>query len=98
MQKRRRVPIIVAINKIDKPGANPEKVKQDLAENGILVEDWGGDVISVPVSAKTGEGIVNSLLEMILLQAEMLELKANPNRLALGTGHRSTAGQSRKVR
>lgn len=78
------VPIIVAINKIDKPGANPDRVKQDLTEHGILVEDWGGDTICVPVSAKTGEGIVN-LLEMILLQAEVLELKANPNRLALGT-------------
>ena len=78
------VPIIVAINKIDKPGANPDKVKQDLTEYGILVEDWGGDVIAVPVSAKTGEGIVN-LLEMILLQAEMLELKANPSRLAMGS-------------
>ncbi|MDY5287171.1 MAG: translation initiation factor IF-2 N-terminal domain-containing protein, partial [Lentihominibacter sp.] len=70
------VPIIVAINKMDKPGANPDIVKKDLAEQGVLVEDWGGDVISVPVSAKTGEGIVN-LLEMILLQAEVLELKAN---------------------
>ena len=78
------VPIIVAINKIDKPGANPDKVKQDLTEHGILVEDWGGAVISVPVSAKSGEGIVN-LLEMILLQAEVLELKANPNRLAMGS-------------
>ena len=78
------VPIIVAINKMDKPGANPDIVKKDLADHGVLVEDWGGDVISVPVSAKTGEGIVN-LLEMILLQAEVLELKANPNRLALGT-------------
>ena len=78
------VPIIVAINKIDKPGANPDRVKQELTEHGILVEDWGGDVISVPVSAKTGEGIVN-LLEMILLQAEVLELKANPNRLAMGS-------------
>ncbi|MDD6881428.1 MAG: translation initiation factor IF-2 [Firmicutes bacterium] len=78
------VPIIVAINKCDKPGANPERVKQDLTEHGILVEDWGGDTICVPVSAKTGDGIVN-LLEMILLQAEMLELKANPNRLALGS-------------
>ncbi|PWM64590.1 MAG: translation initiation factor IF-2 [Eubacteriales Family XIII. Incertae Sedis bacterium] len=78
------VPIIVAINKIDKPGANPDRVKQDLTEHGILVEEWGGDTICVPVSAKTGEGIVN-LLEMILLQAEVLELKANPNRLALGT-------------
>ena len=69
------VPIIVAINKMDKPGANPDAVKKDLTEHGILVEDWGGDVISVPVSAKTGEGIEN-LLEMILLQAEVLELKA----------------------
>ncbi len=78
------VPIIVAINKMDKPGANPDKVKQDLTEHGILVEEWGGDVIAVPVSAKSGEGIV-SLLEMVLLQAEVLELKANPDRLALGT-------------
>ena len=78
------VPIIVAINKMDKPGANPDIVKKDLAEQGVLVEDWGGDVISVPVSAKTGEGIKN-LLEMILLQAEVLELKANPDRLAMGT-------------
>ena len=78
------VPIIVAINKMDKPGANPDRVKQDLTEHGILVEDWGGDVISVPVSAKSGEGIVN-LLEMILLQAEMMELRANPNRLAMGS-------------
>ena len=78
------VPIIVAINKCDKPAANPERVKQDLTEHGILVEDWGGDTICVPVSAKTGEGIVN-LLEMVLLQAEVLELKANPNRLAMGS-------------
>ena len=78
------VPIIVAINKMDKPGANPDIVKKELAEQNILVEDWGGDVISVPVSAKTGEGIKN-LLEMILLQAEVLELKANPDRLAMGT-------------
>jgi translation initiation factor IF-2 len=82
--KAARVPIIVAINKMDKPGANPDRVKQDLSEHGILVEEWGGDVISVPVSAKTGDGIVN-LLEMILLQAEILELKANPDRLAAGT-------------
>ncbi len=82
--KAANVPIIVAINKIDKPGANPAKVKQDLMEYGILVEEYGGDVISVEVSAKTGEGI-ESLLEMILLQAEMLELRANPSRLALGT-------------
>lgn len=78
------VPIIVAINKIDKPAANIDRVKQDLAEHGVLVEDWGGDTISVPVSAKAGEGIVN-LLEMVLLQAEVMELKANPDRLALGT-------------
>ncbi len=78
------VPIIVAINKMDKPGANPDRVKQDLTEHGIVVEEWGGDVISVPVSAKKGDGITN-LLEMILLQAEVLELKANPNRLAMGT-------------
>ncbi|MBR3755981.1 MAG: translation initiation factor IF-2, partial [Firmicutes bacterium] len=78
------VPIIVAMNKMDKPAANPDKVKQDLTEHGLLVEDWGGDIICVPVSAKTGEGITN-LLEMILLQAEMMELKANPNRLAMGS-------------
>ena len=78
------VPIIVAINKMDKPGANPDRVKQELMEHGVLVEDWGGEVISVPVSAKKGEGITD-LLEMILLQADVLELKANPNRLALGT-------------
>ena len=78
------VPIIVAINKMDKPGANPELVKKDLADHDVLVEEWGGDIICVPVSAKTGEGITN-LLEMILLQAEVLELRANPKRLALGT-------------
>ena len=78
------VPIIVAINKMDKPQANPDRVKQELTEHGILVEDWGGDVISCPVSAKTGDGITN-LLEMILLQAEVLELKANPNRLGKGS-------------
>lgn len=78
------VPVIVAINKMDKPGANPDRVKQELSEHGVLVEEWGGDVISVPVSAKTGDGIVN-LLEMILLQAEVLELKANPGRLAMGS-------------
>ncbi|MDO4552510.1 MAG: translation initiation factor IF-2, partial [Bacillota bacterium] len=78
------VPVIVAINKMDKPGASVDRVKQDLTEHGILVEDWGGDTICVPVSAKSGEGITN-LLEMILLQAEVLELKANPNRMAAGT-------------
>jgi len=82
--KAANVPIIVAINKMDKPGANPDRVKQELMEHGVLVEDWGGEVISVPVSAKKGEGI-KDLLEMILLQADMLELRANPDRLALGT-------------
>lgn len=78
------VPIVVAINKMDKPGANPDRVKQELSENNVLVEDWGGDVISVPVSAKKGDGITD-LLEMVLLQADVLELKANPDRLAAGT-------------
>lgn len=78
------VPIIVAINKMDKPGANPDIVKKDLADHGVLVEEWGGTTIAVPVSAKKGEGLTD-LLEMIILQSEMLELKANPNRLAMGT-------------
>lgn len=78
------VPIIVAINKIDKENANIERVKTELAENGLVPEDWGGDTVLVPVSARTGEGI-DDLLEMILMVAEMEELKANPNRLAVGT-------------
>ncbi len=78
------VPIIVAINKIDKPGANVEKVKQELTEYELVAEDWGGDVIMVPVSAKQGIGI-ETLLEMILLVAEVSELKANPKRQARGT-------------
>jgi translation initiation factor IF-2 len=78
------VPIIVAVNKIDKPEANPERVKQELGNYGLAPEEWGGDTIVVPVSAKTKEGI-EQLLEMILLQADVLELKANPNRLAKGT-------------
>lgn len=82
--KNAEVPIIVAINKIDKPTANPERVKQELAEHGLVSEDWGGDTIIVPVSAHTGEGI-NELLSMILLVAEMLELKANPDRLAISS-------------
>ena len=77
------VPIIVAINKMDKPAANPEKVKQDLTQYGVVCEDWGGDTITVPVSALTGQG-VDELLEMILLQADMLQLRANPNRLGRG--------------
>ena len=78
------VPIIVAITKIDKPEANPERVKQELMNENLLAEEWGGDTIVVGVSSKTGEGI-DELLEMILLVAEMRELKANPNRCAIGT-------------
>ncbi|HIJ60901.1 MAG TPA: translation initiation factor IF-2 [Nitrospirae bacterium] len=82
--KAAQVPIIVAINKIDKPEANPKKVKNELAEHGVVSEEWGGQNIFVEVSAKKGIGIEN-LLEMILLQAEVMELKANPNRQARGT-------------
>ncbi|MEG0249917.1 MAG: translation initiation factor IF-2 [Peptostreptococcus sp.] len=78
------VPIIIAINKIDKPGANPERVKQELSDQGLLVEDWGGDVISVELSAKKRINI-ETLLEMVLLVAEVEELKANPNKRAVGT-------------
>ena len=78
------VSIIVAINKMDKEGANADKVKQELTEHGLVVEEWGGDVIAVPVSAKTGMGI-DELLENILLVSEVRELKANPNKLAKGT-------------
>lgn len=78
-----KVQIIVAINKMDKPGANPDRVKQQLTEQSIVPEEWGGDVICVPVSAKTHEGIDN-LLENILLVADVMELKANPDRRAGG--------------
>lgn len=78
------VPIVVAINKIDKPGANIDRVKQELADQGLLSEDWGGDTICEEVSAKQNLNI-DKLLEMVLLTAEMLELKANPNRKARGT-------------
>lgn len=77
------VPIIVAVNKIDKANAEPDRVKRELSENGLTPEDWGGDIIFVNVSAKLNEGI-DELLEMILLQAEVLELKANPEKLAVG--------------
>ena len=77
------IEIIVAVNKIDKPGANIERVKQELTEYGLIAEDWGGSTVFVPVSAKSGEGI-EQLLEMILLTAEVLELRANPNRRARG--------------
>ncbi len=78
------VPVVVAINKIDKPGANPDRVKQQLTEHGLLPEEWGGDTIMVGVSAKTHDGI-DQLLEMLLLVAELRELKANPDKLARGT-------------
>ncbi len=77
------VSIIVAANKIDKPQANLDRVKQQLAEQSVLIEEWGGDVAFVPVSAKTGEGVEN-LLETVLLTADVMELKANPNRMAKG--------------
>jgi len=78
------VPIVVAINKIDKPEANLDRIKQELADHGLLPEEWGGETICVPVSAKTREGLPQ-LLEMLLLQAEVLELKANPDKAARGT-------------
>ena len=78
------VSIIVAINKMDKEGANPDRIKQQLTEHELVPEEWGGDVICVPVSAKTGAGI-DELLEDVILTADMLELKANPNRLAKGS-------------
>ncbi len=77
------VSIIVAINKMDKEGANPDKIKEELTKYDLVCEEWGGDVICVPVSAKTGENI-DTLLEMVCLTADVLELKANPNRLATG--------------
>ncbi|HEX9859951.1 MAG TPA: translation initiation factor IF-2, partial [Nitrospirota bacterium] len=78
------VPIIVAVNKIDKPEADQDKVKRELSDHGLVPEDWGGDTIFVPVSAKQKVGLEN-LLEMILLQAEVMELKANPNKMGRGT-------------
>ncbi|MBS4198997.1 translation initiation factor IF-2 [Bacillus sp. FJAT-49732] len=82
--KAAEVPIIVAVNKMDKPTANPDRVMQELTEHGLVPEDWGGDTIFVPISALKGEGI-DSLLEMILLVGEVEEFKANPNRNAIGT-------------
>ena len=78
------VPIIVAVNKIDKPGANPDHVMEELMQHGLVPEDWGGDTIFVKISAKTGEN-VEDLLQMILLQADVLELKADPDQKAIGT-------------
>src|SRR5690606_35353621 len=82
--KAAEVPIIVAINKMDKPTANPDRVQQELTEHGLVPEAWGGDTIFVPISALKGEGI-DQLLEMILLVSEVGELKANPTRSAIGT-------------
>jgi len=82
--KAANVPIVVAINKIDKPGANPDNVKRELSEIGLVPEDWGGTVVTVPVSAKKRQNL-DQLLEMILLSADILELKANPKRSASGT-------------
>jgi len=82
--KSAELPIIVAINKIDKPGADPERVKRELSQYELIPEEWGGDTIMVPISAKTGEN-VEELLENILLVAEILELKANPEKPAIGT-------------
>jgi translation initiation factor IF-2 len=81
--KAANVPIIVAVNKMDKPSANPDRVKQQLMEHGLVPEEWGGDTVFVPVSALTGDGI-DDLLEMVLLVAEVQELKANPNKRARG--------------
>ncbi len=78
------VPMVFAINKIDRPTANPDKIKEGLAAMNLLVEDWGGKIQSHDISAKTGQG-VNELLEKVLLEAELLELKANPDREATGT-------------
>ena len=82
--KAANVPLIVAINKMDKPTANPDKIKEQLTKYDLIPEEWGGDTIIVPISAKTGMGL-DDLLEMVLLSAEVLELKANPNRRAKGT-------------
>ena len=78
------VPIVVAVNKMDKPGINPDRIKSEMADNGVMPEEWGGDTIFVPISAKFGDG-VDDLLETLLLVADMAELKANPDHLATGT-------------
>lgn len=88
------VPIIVAINKMDKPGANPEKIKEELSKENILVEDWGGKYQSQEISAKNGDGIPE-LLEKILFEAELLELKANPDKNAVGTAIEATLNVGR---
>ena len=82
--KAAKIPIIVAVNKMDKHGENPDRIKQQLTEYDLVPEEWGGETIVCPISAKTGQGI-DQLLEMVILTAEMLELRANPNRAAKGT-------------
>lgn len=91
-----KVPIIVAVNKIDKPGSNIEKIKKELTEFQMVPEEWGGETMYVPVSAKTGEG-VNQLLETVHLQAEVLDLKANPDRLAKGVVLEASLDKQRGV-
>jgi translation initiation factor IF-2 len=94
--KAAKVPIIVAINKMDLPDADPDRIKRQLSEHELLVEDWGGEVIAVPVSAKTGEGI-EDLLESVVVQSEVEELKANPDRSALGVVIEARTDKSRGV-
>ena len=104
--KAAEVPIIVAINKMDKPEANPDRIKQQLTEYDLIPEEWGGETVIVPISAKTGMGL-DDLLEMVILTAEVQELKANPNRRAKGTviearleepgSHRHPAGAKRHI-
>ena len=88
------VPIVFAINKIDKPNANPDKIKEELANMNYLVEDWGGKYQSQEISAKKGTG-VHELMEKVLLEAELLDLKANPNRRATGSIIESTLDKGR---
>jgi translation initiation factor IF-2 len=88
------VPIVFAINKIDKPGANPEKIKEGLANMNLLVEDWGGKYQSMDISAKKGLN-VKELLDKVMLEAEMLDLKANPDRKAMGTVIESSLDKGR---
>ncbi len=91
MPRQPGVPIIVAINKIDKPDAQPERIKQQFADRGLVAEDWGGDTVMVPVSAKAKKNL-DLLLEMILLVADMQDLKANPARP--GNGHGAGSASS----
>ena len=91
--KAAQVPIIVALNKIDKAQSNPDRVKQELADNGVLIEEYGGDVMCVPVSAKMRRGI-DDLLESILLLADVDPQTANPKGDCVGHGHREPAGQA----